>query len=121
MSFISIILEQYSFPESDIKAIENFTNRDGFQLLEKGEFNDMINFFKQYPEDFQEIIPIMTDQNSNFICVYIKGENLYKVCYLNHDEINLYPKFKNIYDLIETINNNPGCWDITELDDSVFI
>lgn len=121
MSLLSRILEQYFFPESDIEAVEDFTSRDGFELIEKKEFTEILNFFKQNSNDFGEIIPLMTDNQSNYICTYIKGEYKFTVCYLNHDEINLYPKFKNISDLIKIINDNPDCWDITEFEDSVFI
>lgn len=87
-------------------------------LLKKRIYRNINFFFKQNPNDFDKIIPL---NQSNYICTYIKDEHKFTVCYLNHDEINLYPKFKNISDLLNIINDNPDCWDIIEFEVSVFI
>lgn len=75
----------------------------------------MLEFFNQYSDVFENILPIMADNNSNYLCVYFQGENKGKACYLSHDEIDLSPQFNNIGSLIKAINNNPDSWDFTDI------
>ena len=109
------VLKQYQFPVIDVQALESFVSRDGFQRITNENLEGMVVFFKQYTEDFDEILPIMTDDNSNYFCVYYKGDNKEKVCYLNHDEIDLTPRFKSIESLIHVIGTHPESWDFEEL------
>lgn len=113
--FIPEILEKYHFPQQDIVNIELFQSRDGFILLEQDEFRNMEGFFAEYPEDFAGLLPIMTDNNSNYICVYFSGSYQFQVALLNHDEMDLSPKFSSLTELISTINQYPECYDIDEI------
>lgn len=109
------LLKQYQFSEIDVQAFESFGSRDGFQKITDEDLEGMLVFFKQYPEDFNKVLPIMTDDNSNYLCVYFKGDHKGKVCHLSHDEIDLTPRFKSIESLIHVIETNPECWDFEEL------
>ena len=42
------------------------------------------------------------------------------ICYLNHGELSLEPKFKGISELLETIEKNPESYDFDELNIEVF-
>lgn len=114
------VLKQYQFTVTDVQALESFVSRDGFQKITNKGLDGMMVFFKQYPDDFDEVLPIMTDDNSNYFCVYYKGDNKEKVCYLNHDEIDLTPCFKSIASLIHVIGTHPESWDFEELPEGVF-
>ncbi|TCC99693.1 SMI1/KNR4 family protein [Pedobacter hiemivivus] len=114
------ILEQYQFPVTDVQALESFGSRDGFQRITNENLEGMVVFFKQYPEDFDEVLPIMTDDNSNYFCVYYKGDYKGKVCHLSHDEIDLTPRFKSIESLIHVIRTHPQSWDFGELPERSF-
>jgi len=118
MAKIIALLKQYQISDSDSYALENFKSRDGFQVITDDDLEGMMKFFDQYPTDFEGILPIMTDDNSNYLCVYYTGEDKDKVCYLSHDEINLAPKFKSIESLIHIVNENPEAWDFHELPDA---
>ena len=85
-----------------LKKLENYESRDGFNLIEKSEFQDMLEYFEQY-EVYNNLIPILTDNNSNYWCLYFDGTLKGMVCYLNHGELSLEPKFKGVSELIETI------------------
>ncbi|SHG43401.1 SMI1/KNR4 family protein [Pedobacter caeni] len=114
------LLKEYSFLVTDVQSLENFESRDGFEIITDQDLEGMIDFFKQYPDDFEDLLPIITDGNSNYLCVYFKGNDKGKVCHLSHDEMDLSPRFKNIENLIKTINANPEAWDFEELPDGSF-
>ena len=113
------VLKQCQFPIIDVMALEAFVSRDGFQRISNDGLAAMTLFFKQHPEDFEELLPIMTDDNSNFLCVYHKGANKGKVCYLSHQEIDLRPKFTSIESLIHVVAAHPECWDFEELPENI--
>lgn len=114
------VLKQYHFPATDVQVLESFASRDGFQRITNEDLEGMLVFFKQYADDFDEVIPIMTDDNSNYFCVYYKGDNKGKVCYLSHDEIDLTPRFKSIESLFNVIEVHPEAWDFEELPEDSF-
>ncbi|SEW52894.1 SMI1/KNR4 family protein [Chitinophaga arvensicola] len=113
-------LLEYNIPQQDIDALDRFLPRDGFQFLSEEEFDGMMVFISQYEDDFGHIIPLLTDDNSNFICINGGPENHGYICYLSHDEINLNPLFKSARHLIDAVNSHQEAWDITELPPSVF-
>ncbi|UNM96353.1 hypothetical protein MMG00_00245 [Ignatzschineria rhizosphaerae] len=96
-------------------SIEDFQSRDGFVVLKEAEFNNMMAFFKDYPENFAELLPIMTDNNSNYLCVYFTGYHRFQVAYLSHDEMDLTPIYPNISSLIQVINQYSECYDIEDI------
>lgn len=96
-------------------SIEDFQSRDGFVVIKEEEFNNMMAFFEDYPEDFAELLPIMTDNNSNYLCVYFTGSYRFQIAYLSHDEIDLTPIFQNISVLIQVINQYPKCYGIEDI------
>lgn len=114
------LLKQHQFPPVDVQALENFGSRDGFQSITNEALTGMLAFFEQYPLEYENLLPIMTDDNSNYLCVYFKGNDKGKVCHLSHDEIDLTPRFKSIESLIHIIINNPEAWDFEELPEESF-
>ncbi|EDM35109.1 hypothetical protein PBAL39_16546 [Pedobacter sp. BAL39] len=115
MEEIIALVWQHGFSDEDREALENFKSRDGFELISDQDLKGMLAFFKQYPDDFEDLIPIMTDNNSNYICVYFQGQHFGKVCYLSHDEMDLTPFFSSIRVLVEVINRYPEAWDFPEI------
>ncbi len=110
---------KYEINKDDLKNLLNYESRDGFELIEKDDFESMLQYFEQF-EIYKNLIPILTDHNSNYWCLYVGGKLKGTVCHLSHGEVNLEPKFKNITKLINTINNNPNAYDFNELNFQVF-
>lgn len=115
MKEITALLANYGFSEKDREALENFQSRDGFQVINDQDLVAMLDYFKQYPEDFQQLIPIITDGNSNYLCASFQGTDFGKVCYLSHDEADLTMVFSSIASLINVIENHPEAWDFPEI------
>ena len=110
---------KYEIEKNDLKNLLSYESRDGFELIEKDDFESMVEYFEQY-EIYKNLIPILTDNNSNYWCLYVGGKLKGTVCHLSYDEVNLEPKFKNITKLINTIDKNPEAYDFSELDVQVF-
>ncbi len=109
----------FGVKKEDINKLEHFKSRDGFCLLEESDFDEMLEYFEQY-EVYKNLIPIMTDNNSNYWCLYVSGILKGMVCYLSHDGPSLEPKFKDIPKFINAINKNPDAYDFDELDITTF-
>jgi len=110
---------KYEIEKDDLKNLLNYESRDGFELIQKDDFESMLEYFEQY-EIYGNLIPILTDNNSNYWCLYVGGKLKGTVCHLSHDEVNLEPKFKNITKLINTIDKNPDAYDFNEFHVQVF-
>lgn len=119
MHHIKVVLESYSVDDIDIDALKSFESRDGFVLLEVDEFKDMFDYFQAFPV-YHALIPVMTDDNSNYWCVYVDGPLKNMVCYLSHDEPSLEPRFSSLSSLINAIENNADSYYMDDLDEAVF-
>lgn len=119
MKHLIDILTDFGFDKSALTAIENYNSRDGYSLIDNGEYKSITEYFTQYPI-YKDIIPIMTDNQSNYICVYKSGVLFGKVCYVSHEEISMEPKFRSIESLITAINQNPDCWEWLDLPEIAF-
>ncbi|WP_272151350.1 hypothetical protein [Tenacibaculum aiptasiae] len=112
-------LSKYEIGKDDLRKLQDYNSRDGFELIEESDFESMLEYFEEY-EVYNNLIPIMTDNNSNYWCLYVGGKLKGMVCYLANEEMNLAPRFKNITNLINNIYQNPDAYDFDELDIEVF-
>jgi hypothetical protein len=119
MKYLIDILENKNFDRLSIDKLKNFISRDGFNIVLKKDFVEMGDVLREFPV-YENIIPIMTDNNSNYIGLYIDGILKGKICYLSHEENSLEPKFKSIVNLINAIIANPKCWELDELPETAF-
>jgi len=119
MKYLIEILKTLGFDKSILEELGKYMPRDGFDFLKLDDYNNMVEYLSQYYV-YQNIIPIMTNNNSDYICVYKEGILYGKVCYLNHEETSLEPKFKDIKTLIQAINTNPDCWELMDFPETVF-
>lgn len=118
MEHLKKILKKNGFPVTAIAALEKLDSRDGFEPLEADDLEEMMEFFGEQPV-LAELVPILTDNNSNYICTYKSGPLVGKICYFNHGETSLEPKFRNIENLVTAISVNPGSRDFTELPEEI--
>lgn len=119
MKYLIDILENRNFDRLSIDRLKTFISRDGFKIVGKKDFVEMEDVLKEFLV-YENIIPIMTDNNSNYVGLYIDGILKGKVCYLSHEENSLEPKFKSIANLIDAINANSKCWELEELPETAF-
>lgn len=115
-------LQSNGITDDEINALQEFNPRDGFEFPDENDFKGMMEFLQlqEGEEEMLSIVPILTDNNSNYLCVYIATENKGRVCYLSHDEINLNPIFRDIKNMIKAIVEHPDAWDVYDLPKEVF-
>lgn len=107
-------IQKLGLTELDIQELSKFQSRDGFKLLKDKEFNQIDKFFRQFPV-YSNLIPLLTDGNSNYWCVYIDNEMHGMICYCSHEEVSLEPRFRNTTSLLTAINKNTAAYDFHEL------
>jgi hypothetical protein len=118
MELLKKILKESGFPLTAIAALGKLDTRDGFEFPQVDDLKEMMAFFREHPA-LAELVPILTDNNSNYICVYKSGPLLGKICYFSYGETSLDPKFRNIENLVTAISANPDAWDFTELPEDI--
>lgn len=86
------------------------------RVLSHEEIVEMLEFMSDL-DGFQDLLPIWTDDNSNYVCMYYRGPLSYRVCYMNHEETDLSPGYRNVGTFIAALEPNPQSeWDDLEKD-----
>lgn len=81
------------------------------RLMELDEIVELTDFMSKM-EVYQDIIPLWTDDNSNYIGLYIQGACKYRISYINHEETDLSPGFRYISSFITKLELHPNLdWD----------
>ncbi|GCD10033.1 HEAT repeat domain-containing protein [Clostridium tagluense] len=75
------------------------------RLMEIDEVLEMKDFFDKC-EVFRNLIPIWTDDNSNYVCMYYSGTLKYRICYLNHEETDIAPQYRSIQAFINELEKD---------------
>jgi len=112
-------LKKFKLNISEKEKLKDFQSRDGFMFLSDEEFDEMENYFSQF-SIYKSLAPLLTDENSNYWCIYVDGSMKGMICYLSHDEPNLEPKFKDISSFLKVIKENPETYDFYDLDETLF-
>ncbi|MGG4341710.1 HEAT repeat domain-containing protein [Paenibacillus lautus] len=81
------------------------------RLLEFDEIIELADFMSEI-KVYQDIIPLWTDDNSNYIGLHIQGACKYRISYINHEETDLSPGFRSISSFITKLEQHPNFdWD----------
>ena len=112
-------LKIFGIDKEIINQLESYKSRDGFVKLNQSEFEETIDYFNGF-KVYKNLIPILTDENSNYWCLHYQGPMKGFISYLSHDELDLSPKFSSTSTFIKVIEDNPDAYDFDELDISLF-
>ena len=115
-------LKKAEINNKDIEQLEKFygeerfiRGRDGFIAVEDEDFEGMQDFFNDYTL-FNDLRVILTDENSNYWCVFVAGARKGMVCHLDHEfQDQQQPRFKSISRLLEVIEQHEEAYDFYEL------
>ncbi len=116
------VLRKAGIDSKDIEQLERFygeecfiRGRDGFIAVEDKDFEEMQDFFNDYTL-FNDLKVILTDENSNYWCVFVGGARKGMVCHLDHEfQDQQQPRFKSISRLLEVIEQHKEAYDFDEL------
>ncbi|WP_247739028.1 hypothetical protein [Bacillus sp. 165] len=100
-----------SLPQEIMNAFDNpiyLKQKNDFlvRLLSFEEAAEMYSYLKE-DVNISEVFPLWTDDNSNYVGVYMFGLLTGRVCFINHEEIDLSPVYPNVQTLIQTLLENP--------------
>lgn len=84
-----------------------------YRILPTDEIAEMLDVLRDL-ECHRRICPLLTDDQSNYIGLYIDGPLREKVCYLNHDETDLSPGFRDMERFIVKCLQKPNAewWEL---------
>ncbi|GCF73289.1 TPA: hypothetical protein ACGW7B_001894 [Bacillus nitratireducens] len=102
----------------NISLSQEITNafKDPIYLKHKNDFSIRLLSFEEATEvyvdlhenvNISEVFPLWTDDNSNYIAVYMLGPLTGKVCFIDHEEIDLSPVYPSVQTLINTLLESP--------------
>lgn len=66
----------------------------------------MQDFLAQVPA-FNDLTPVLTNGNSDYWCVFVRGPLHGRVCYLGHDEPDIAPCYCRLAHLVDALNVCP--------------
>lgn len=84
------------------------------RMLTQDEITELFQYMSSI-DVYRNILPIWTDNNSNYIGLFYDGPLKYRVCYINHEETDISPGFRSVDSFVAELEKNPQLdWD--ELD-----
>lgn len=90
----------------ELHKVKQNANEFTLRVMDSDEIVELIEFLSDI-EVYQNIIPLWTDDNSNYVGVFYQGPLKYKVCYLDHEETDISPGFRSVSSFIRTIEQDP--------------
>jgi len=113
-----ILEEKYGIvlPYDSLEALADYQARSAskgpwraYRMLHMEEIEILLRELAEfYPEEcFDDICPLFTDNNSNYVGIYHRGPLRNKICNLDHEDMNFSPGFHNIASFIASIENQP--------------
>lgn len=101
--------------DEDISNYENTCKLSKFDMrvLTLSEIEELFYLFNDNLM-FKNLVPLFTDDNSNYAAVYVEGPMKSKICYLDHEETDISPAFRSINSFAQAVRQNPesGWYDI---------
>ncbi|MCL2116544.1 MAG: hypothetical protein FWH29_10030 [Methanobrevibacter sp.] len=99
----------------DYFALEKFQEKEGIKLFkDKTDFILTEKWCEEYKLGFN-LLPLFTNNESDFVGVYTTGILKGKVACVNHDNIDFAPRFRNLKSFMAKINNSSIVFDWREL------
>jgi hypothetical protein len=103
MEHLKQALAAHGIPASVIDQLAAFESRDGLRVLDEVEFGQMQEYLRSFPI-YQFLVPFLTDDNSNYWCLYVGGPLKNMTCYLSHEEVDLTPRFRSLASFLAAVN-----------------
>jgi hypothetical protein len=101
MKKIEDVLSEFNIDPGKLKSL---LGQKGFRLLADDEIAET----KEWLENYQlgiELFPVITNDESDFIGVYMEKPLLNKIALMQHHNLDFTPKFKDLNSLIKNIEN----------------
>lgn len=114
MNHIRQLFEKWALPQEDLEALIDYEWRDAFRLMPLAAFEELI----QYRDEFglpETVAPLIDCGGSNYVGIHISGTLKNKICFLDHEEMDVTPVFENVQQLLAAITAAPECYDYRDI------
>lgn len=91
--------------EFDPAVLGNWPSQ-ALEVVKDNELSEMQQYFAQF-SIYQHLLPIATDNQSNYWCLYVAGMLRGMVCFLSHEEADLTPVFRSLPRFITAVQQHP--------------
>ena len=99
-----------SIPQEVMNAFDNpiYMKHKNDYLIRLLSIEEVTEMYLYLNEDvnISEVLPLWTDDSSNYVGVYMFGPQTGKVCFINHEEIDLSPVYPNVHTFIKILLEN---------------
>lgn len=101
---------EVSLPEEIVNVLEQHAGVQQqrefvLRMLKSEEVREMQDALSDF-EVFESILPLWTDDNSNYVAIYVDGPLKHRVCYLNHEETDNSPAFRSVENFIRELEKD---------------
>ena len=114
MDHIQQLFEKWELPQEELQALISYEWRDNFQLIPLPVFDELI----QYRDEFglpDTVFPLIDCGGSNYIGIHTSGTLKNKICFIDHEEMDVTPVFRNVQQLLSAITAAPECYDYRDI------
>ncbi|BCC09469.1 MULTISPECIES: hypothetical protein [Bacillus cereus group] len=105
-TFLNISLSQEIMNAFDNPICLKHKNDFLIRLLSFEEATEVYLYINE-DVNISEVFPLWTDDNSNYVGVYMFGALTGRVYFINHEEIDLCPVYPNVQTLIKILLESP--------------
>lgn len=101
---------EVSLPEEVVKVLERHAGVQQqrefvLRILKSEEVREMLDALSDF-EVFESILPLWTDDSSNYVAIYVDGPLKHRICYLNHEETDNSPAFRSVENFIHELEKD---------------
>lgn len=114
MDHIQQLFGKWELPQEELQALINYEWRDSFQLIPFPVFEELI----QYRDEFglpDTVFPLIDCGGSNYIGIHTSGILKNKICFIDHEEMDVTPVFRSVQQLLSAITAAPECYDYRDI------
>ena len=106
--------EMFEKHQLDYSELDKFQEKEGVKLCNEDDFTANENWCKEYELGFN-LLPIFTNDESDFVGIYTTGILTGKVACVTHDNIDFSPRFRSLKSFINTIAETQFTFDWQDL------
>lgn len=119
MDHIQQLFEKYALPPEELQALITYEWRDNFQLIPLPVFEELV----RYRDEFglpDTVFPLIDCGGSNYIGIHTFGPLKNKICFIDHEEMDVTPVFRNVQQLLSAIAAAEECYDYRDIPEDSF-
>jgi hypothetical protein len=114
MNHLQQLFNTWELPQDGLALLLQYEWQDAFRLIPQPVFDELV----QYRDEFglpDTVFPIVDGGGSNYIGIHVSGSLKNKICYIDHEEMDVTPVFRNVQQLLAAITAAQECYDYRDI------